>query len=318
MRLRNTCLFALLCVPFATPCIGQETKAEPAKKADIYDSKADVKQLVSQAVAKAKRDHSRVLVMFGGNWCGWCHKLHEVFKNDREIARVLLYEYQLVMADTQAPNGEELIKDLKVDTSKGVPYLVVLDEQGEVIARQETGVLEEGDHHSPEKVKNFLQSQAAKPLQARELLASAMERAASQDKRIFLHFGAPWCGWCHQLEDFMALPEVASILSKDFIDLKIDTDRTVGGEEVLAEYCKQPGGIPWFVLLDSEGKALATSDKEQRNIGYPVEPQEIAHFMTMLKSASRQISPDELGKIEKALNDRAVQIRERLNRRSAG
>lgn len=307
-----TCL-ALACVlTIAVSAQAQDSKptaAKPAAKPDIYDSKADVKALVEAACQKAKRDHSRVLVMLGGNWCGWCHKLHDLFKSDREIARVLLYEYQVVMADTAAKNAEELMKTWDVDTSKGVPYLVVLDEAGNVVTRQETGTLEEGDHHVPSKVKAFLDAHTAKPPTSQATLDAALARAASEDKRVFLHFGAPWCGWCHKLEDFLAIPAIAEILGQDFIDVKIDTDRMAGGEEMLAKYCKKQGGIPWFVVLDSSGKPLATSDSAKGNVGYPVEPHEIEHFMSMLKQTVRRTTPEQLDKVHDSLTQRAAEIK---------
>ena len=43
--------------------------------------------------------------MFGGDWCGWCHKLHELFTSDAEIRKILSYEYVLVMVDTEAPGA---------------------------------------------------------------------------------------------------------------------------------------------------------------------------------------------------------------------
>ena len=45
--------------------------------------------------------NKRVLLMFGGDWCGWCHKLHDLFAKDNEIRRLLSYEYELVMVDTR-------------------------------------------------------------------------------------------------------------------------------------------------------------------------------------------------------------------------
>src|SRR5262245_55240495 len=68
----------------------QAQKADDTKKADIYDTKADAKQLIAKAVAKAKSENTRVLVMFGGNWCGWCHKLHGTLKSDQGLARTML------------------------------------------------------------------------------------------------------------------------------------------------------------------------------------------------------------------------------------
>jgi thiol:disulfide interchange protein len=290
---------------------------EAARRPDIYDTNADARAQVNTALASARRDHSRVLVMIGGNWCGWCHKLHDLFRTDPEIAQLLRNEYQLVMVDTQAKNSDALMSEWKVDHAKGVPYLVVLDETGTVVTRQETGSLEEGDHHDPAKVKGFLAEHVAEPVAARAVLDAALQRATSEEKRVFLHFGAPWCGWCHQLDSYLARPEVAAIIARDYIDLKIDTQRMTGGQDLLMEYCKNPGGIPWYVVLDSKGVALATSDGPKGNTGYPLEPHEIAHFIGVIKQTSRHIEPTQVEELEAALKEAAGRIKADLGSRRA-
>ena len=71
----------------------------------------------------------------------------------------------------------------------------------------------------------------------------------------------------------------------------------------------EEGGIPWMVVLDGEGKALATSDAPKGNIGYPAEPEEIAHFIGMLKKAGRGITTEQLGQVEKALKEAAAKLK---------
>jgi thioredoxin-related protein len=303
------CAVAVLMV--CAPCAAQkaaETTAK-AKKADIYDENADAKALVADALMKARRDHTRVLIMFGGNWCGWCHKLHDVFRGDSEIAHLLRYEYQLVMVDTKAKNADVLMKEYEVDQNEGVPYLVVLDGGGKVVTRQETGSLEEGDHHVPAKVKAFLSKHVDAAPPAQSVLDAAIARARSEDKRVFLHFGAPWCGWCHKLDDFLAMPEVAKIIGVDFVDVKIDVDRMEGGKELMAKYNESPGGIPWFVFLDAQGEALAQSGAGDQNIGYPLEPGEIAAFMAVIRKAARKTDDAQFATIERALQEQAKRIK---------
>ena len=60
----------------------QEKPAKPS----VYDEKADARADLKAALARAQKENKRVLVQWGANWCGWCIKLHDVFKSDKEIA----------------------------------------------------------------------------------------------------------------------------------------------------------------------------------------------------------------------------------------
>lgn len=287
-------------------------KAAASQKANIYDEKADAKQLIASAVTRANRDSSRVLVMFGGNWCGWCHKLHGTLKSDAKLAKMMLDEYQLVMVDTAAPNAKEVMADYKVDPNAGVPHLVVLDGQGKVICNQETGSLEEGDHHDPAKVLAFLDKNKAEPVDAEKVYKAALAQAGTQDKLVFLHFGAPWCGWCRHLENFLGREDVAAILDRQFVDRKIDVDRMTGGKEMAEKFKADRKGIPWFAFLDRDGKVLADSDDaDGQNIGYPAEPKEIEHFIGMLKKTATKLTPDQIAKIEAELKSAGDKVRSR-------
>jgi len=298
-----------------------KAQARP-KQPDIYNQKLDAREQLATACERAKRDNSRVLVMLGGNWCGWCHKLHELFASNQEIRKLLNDEYLVLLVDLEAPNAAEILKKCKESLSReelekgvGYPFLAVLDGDGNVLTAQRTDPLEEGDHHDPKKVKDFLERWVAEPVDAQSVLDAALARARSEEKRVFLHFGAPWCGWCHKLDDFLARAEIAEILSRDYIDLKIDVDRMTRGKEVMAGYRpKDSGGIPWIAVLDAQGKVLASSDSAQGNIGYPGQPNEIKHFIAMLKRTSRRIEPGQLDRIEQTLRAAADQIKAQQGR----
>ena len=137
-----------------------DAKAETAhkkasEKPPIYDVDADFSAEVERALAQAKRENKRVLLMFGGNWCGWCHKLHELFEADAPIRDALASGYVLVMIDSH--NGEAIATRFETPLDKGVPFLTVLDADGGVLVRQETGSLEDGPRHDPAKVLAFLE-----------------------------------------------------------------------------------------------------------------------------------------------------------------
>ena len=173
--------------------------------------------------------------MFGFNGCGWCHKLHGLFASDEAIRTLLADEYVLAMVDIHAQNADDLLRDCKTALSReelqkgvGYPFLAVLDGNGRVITAQRTDPLEVGDHHDPAKVKVFLEKWVAPKVAASKVFEEGLAKASAEDKLVFLHFGAPWCGWCHQLDAFLARDDMAPILGREFIDVNLDLDRMTG------------------------------------------------------------------------------------------
>jgi thiol:disulfide interchange protein len=151
---------AILSVSLAVGLAPQVASAAEATnstaKPAIYDVKADAHQQITEALAKAKPGHKRVLLKFGANWCGWCHRLHRLFEKDPQIAALLKEKYVVVLVDVDQGHNADVVKEYGNPTRLGLPVLVVLDEDGKMLTTQDTGKLEEGDHHSPEKVLAFL------------------------------------------------------------------------------------------------------------------------------------------------------------------
>jgi hypothetical protein len=94
----------------------------------------------------------------------------------------------------------------------------------------------------------------------------------------------------------------------DYITVKIDTDRMTHGRSVAEQLRGTPqgrGGIPWIAILDSKGEKLMTSDGPAGNIGYPAEPQEIEHFIAMLRATAKSMTSEQIGQVESLLTEAA-------------
>jgi thiol-disulfide isomerase/thioredoxin len=290
--------------PDATQASDQdEAKAnvEKPKREPIYDESADAGAQIKQALAQAKKENRRVLIQWGANWCGWCHLLHDMFQKNDTVRNKLRYEYDVVLVDIgQMDKNQDLLEKYEVDLkTNGVPFITLLDADGKVLVNQETASLEskkeDAHEHDEEAVMEFLTKFEAKPVDSEIVLNTALETAKKEKKLVFLHFGAPWCGWCHYLENWMAESEVKEKLSVAFVDLKIDTDRMANGEAVYDRYCKKKSGIPWFVFLDpATGEVVASSDGPGGNVGFPSTDEEITHFCEMLNKCGDRFDTEKI------------------------
>ena len=135
-----------------------------AGSAAVYDTTADGREQIAAALVKAKEGNRRVLIQWGGNWCPWCRRLHQLYEKDPNISAKIQHEYEVVYLDAggKAKKNMDLATTYGVDlAAHGVPFLTILDSDGKVVANQETGSLENKDQkaspgHDPAAVLEFL------------------------------------------------------------------------------------------------------------------------------------------------------------------
>ncbi|MHC4947528.1 MAG: thioredoxin family protein [Planctomycetota bacterium] len=286
--------------------------ADPPKKAaerpPIYDVEADARKQIARALEAATRENRRVLIQWGANWCGWCHVLHDLFAKNAEVRRKLQYEYDVVLVDIgRWDKSMDLVRKYGADIEKGgVPYLTILAADGRVLANQETGSLEKKADgrpaHDPAKVLALLEKHQAPRRSVEQVYPAGLAEARATGRMVFLHFGAPWCTWCHRLERWMHRPEVAEVLARDFVDVKIDIDRMIGGEALMEHFARgRSQGIPWFAFLDADGTPIVTSEGPDGNIGCPHSDAEIAQFRALLRRVAKRMTPEDIERITRRL-----------------
>ena len=89
-------------------------------------------------------------------------------------------------------------------------------------------------------------------------------RAGQPAKNIILVFGANWCKDCRALEEQMLKDELAALVVKNFVVVKIDVGRMDKNLDVAAKYnLPVANGIPALAVLDSKGKLLFAQDQGQ-------------------------------------------------------
>jgi hypothetical protein len=101
----------------------------------------------------------------------------------------------------------------------------------------------------------------------------------------------------------MASKDVAPLLAKEFVFAKLDYDRAKGAQEIRKRYIDGEQGLPWFAFLDGDGKALIHSTGPQGNTGFPAQPEEIAHFKTMLQTVKKKLTDEEISFLVTSLEE---------------
>eukprot|EP01123_Difflugia_compressa_P004685 TRINITY_DN16169_c0_g1_i1.p1 TRINITY_DN16169_c0_g1~~TRINITY_DN16169_c0_g1_i1.p1 ORF type:complete len:141 (-),score=20.18 TRINITY_DN16169_c0_g1_i1:17-439(-) len=122
------------------------------------------------------------------------------------------------------------------------------------------------------------------------------------DKKIFVIFGADWCGYCKMFDKYVSVAQVSSILEKAFCVIHVSTDTDEGKQ--LSDKLKGGetiNGIPWFAIVDHEQKVVSSSVPGYGNLGYPLSGQEPDMFINILKQTTTQINEQDLATLKNHL-----------------
>jgi thiol:disulfide interchange protein len=123
-----------------------ESPAPTAEEVDptaiIYPDGAQAGEDIAAAFAQAAREKKRVLLDFGGNWCGDCHVL-EIYFHDPANRHLLEANYVLVPVNIgRYDENLDIAAKYGVPVSKGVPALAVLGPDGQLVYSQRNAEFE--------------------------------------------------------------------------------------------------------------------------------------------------------------------------------
>jgi thioredoxin 1 len=123
---------------------------------EIYPANADARSEIKHALALAAKDHKRVLVVFGANWCYDCHVLDLAFHRP-DIAPLLQRDFEVAHVDVgQGDKNQDLMQQYQVPMKRGIPALAVLDSDGKLLFSQEKGEFENARALAPADLFQFL------------------------------------------------------------------------------------------------------------------------------------------------------------------
>ena len=104
----------------------------------------------------------------------------------------------------------------------------------------------------------YLLQHADNPIDWYPWSAEAFARAVKEQKPIFLSIGYSTCHWCHVMaRESFADQEVAGILNRSFISIKVDREDRPDIDAIYMNICQQVtggGGWPLTVIMTPEKK----------------------------------------------------------------
>lgn len=123
---------------------------------NIYPADADAHVELKEAEERAAKDHKRVLLVFGANWCYDCHVLDLAFHRPDFASAVAGYEIVHVDIGDDGKKNSDLAKQFRVPLEKGVPALAIVESDGKLVVSQKNGEFENARAMTPQALLEFL------------------------------------------------------------------------------------------------------------------------------------------------------------------
>jgi thiol:disulfide interchange protein len=140
----------------AAPAARQPVTTPPTVKKHLYSAEADPKADIAAALKQASLEHKRVILDFGGDWCGDCQVL-DIYLHQSPNLELFDKNFLLVHVDIgHFDKNIDITKKYDVPLKKGVPALAVLDSNGKLIYSQQAAEFGDMRYMYPASVTDFL------------------------------------------------------------------------------------------------------------------------------------------------------------------
>ena len=151
---------------------------------------------------------------------------------------------------------------------------------------------------------------SAAPPDATKVVDEARAKAKREGKNVMVVFHASWCGWCKRFDKMLGDPKLKPAFEKSYVIVHLDVlesagkkgEENPGGEAMMESLGGKDAGLPFFAVVSPEGKKLIDSlrvaGEASTNTGHPAAPEEIAHFMTILKKTAPKMDAKTRSAIE--------------------
>ncbi len=113
---------------------------------DSYNPRADPYRDLERALDRAEAENKRVLIVVGGDWCGWCEVLDTFLTREVEVRAAFEQSFVMVKVSYGQENRNAAFLS-GFPSSRGYPDFFVLDSNGAFLRQQDTALLEgDGDY----------------------------------------------------------------------------------------------------------------------------------------------------------------------------
>lgn len=123
----------------------------------IYHPDADAAKELAAVKQRAAAEHKHVFLQIGGNWCIWCKRFTKFVHDSTELSALMDKNYIVYHLNYSKENKNlPILASLGYPQRFGFPVIVILDEKGNRIHTQNSGLLESADSYDKQKVSEML------------------------------------------------------------------------------------------------------------------------------------------------------------------
>lgn len=121
-----------------------------------YAPRANPYRDLERALDRAQAENKRVLIVVGGDWCGWCEILDTFLTRNADVRAA--FEASFVMLKVNySPANENAAFLTGFPASRGYPDFFILDNNGMFLRQQDTGLLEHENDYDRARMLAFAQ-----------------------------------------------------------------------------------------------------------------------------------------------------------------